>query len=239
MAKQVQVAWTATENTGDYSPDSGTVTFAANSTSETITITATDDALSEGEEGFTVTLGDITIPLPAAQVSLGTAKSATATIAESDPITVNISGPEEEVTEGGAGTYTVSLSPSGVTPTSDLTVNYATADGTAVAGSDYTAIPETTLTFTSADHAAKTFTVQTTEDILAENSETFTVSISSPLGGGGPTPAIGTGKATVTTTIRDNDALILSPSNPPSSTDIKLTVDPDSVNENAGRHASR
>ena len=41
---------------------SGTVTFAANSAAggatQTITITATDDALSETAESFTVTLGD-------------------------------------------------------------------------------------------------------------------------------------------------------------------------------------
>ena len=51
---------------------------------------------------------------------------------------VNLSGPTE-VDEGDATTaYTVSLSPSGVIPTSNLTVSYATADGTATAGSDYT-----------------------------------------------------------------------------------------------------
>ena len=55
-----------------------------------------------------------------------------------DPITISISGPST-VNEGDAtSNYTVSLSPSGVTPTSNLTVSYATADGTAVAGSDYT-----------------------------------------------------------------------------------------------------
>ena len=67
------------------------------------------------------------------------ASSATATIAASDPITVSISGPST-VDEGDAtSNYTVSLSPSGVTPTADLTVSYGTSDGTATAGSDYTA----------------------------------------------------------------------------------------------------
>ena len=58
---------------------------------------------------------------------------------------MSIAGPAGEVTEGGAGTYTVSLS--GGTLTADLTVSYATADGTAVAGSDYTDTSGT-LTFT-------------------------------------------------------------------------------------------
>ena len=110
-------------------------------------------------------------------------------------------------------------------------MDYATADGTAVAGSDYTDTSGT-LTFTQTDAGDKTFTVQTTEDILAENTEDFTVSISSPTGGGGPAPTLGT-SSTATTVIRDNDALILSPSIP-ASVDIRLTVDPISVNEGDG-----
>ena len=66
--------------------------------------------------------------------------------------------------EGDATTaYTVSLSPSGVTPTSDLTVSYGTANGTATAGTDYTA-KSGTLTFTNAAAGSQTFTVQTAED---------------------------------------------------------------------------
>ena len=233
VSKEVTVAWTATDNTSDYSPTSGTVTFPAGSAAgatEDIDIAVTDDDLSEGGEGFTVTLGTVGGDL-SSQVSVDTsANSDTATIAESDPITVSISGPTEEVTEGDASTYTVSLSPDGVIPSSDLTVSYATADGTAVAGSDYTDTSGT-FTFTQADAGDKTFTVQTTEDILAENTEDFTVSISSPTGGGGPTPSLGTPSAT--TTIRDNDGLILSPSDP-SNVDVRLTVSPASVNEDDG-----
>ena len=96
----------------------------------------TDDDLSETTETFTVTLGAITSTLSSQlslksgatsdQISLKSgATSDTATIAESDPITISISGPTS-VDEGDATeNYTVSLSPSGVTPTSDLTVSYA------------------------------------------------------------------------------------------------------------------
>ena len=108
----------------DLGSTSGTVTFAANSAAgatQSITITATDDMLSEGDEGFTVTLGTVTSDL-SSQVSLKSgASSAQATIAESDPITISISGPST-VNEGDTTTaYTVSLSPSGVKPTADLT----------------------------------------------------------------------------------------------------------------------
>ena len=135
MASQVQVAWSAPLGTDaaeadDLGTTSGTLTFAADSAAEStqsITITATDDMLSEGAESFTVTLGAITTKLPATQVVVKSDEnSATATIAESDPITVSISGPSS-VDEGDATTdYTVSLSPDGVTPTADLTVSYAT-----------------------------------------------------------------------------------------------------------------
>ena len=93
IAKEVQVAWSAPLGTdaaegADLSATSGTVTFAANSAAgatQTITITATDDALSETAETFTVTLGTITSTL-SSQISLKSgASSATATIAESDP----------------------------------------------------------------------------------------------------------------------------------------------------------
>ena len=56
----------------DLAATSGTVTFAANSAAgatESITITATDDALSETAESFTVTLGTITSTL-SSQLSL-------------------------------------------------------------------------------------------------------------------------------------------------------------------------
>ena len=203
VATQVQVAWSAplgtdTAESSDLGSTSGTVTFAANSAAgatQTITITATDEALSETAESFTVTLGTITSTL-SPQLSLKNgSSSATATIGASDPITVNISGPSS-VDEGDAtSNYTVSLSPSGVTPTADLTVSYGTSDGTATAGTDYTA-KSGTLTFTNAAAGSQTFTVQTTEDDVDEGTgETFTVTISSPSGGGGPTPSLGTSKS--------------------------------------------
>ena len=142
VSKEVTVAWTATGNTDDYSPDSGTVTFAAGSAAgatEDIDIAVTDDDLSEAAESFTVTLGTVGGNLSSQVTVKSSANSDTATIAASDPITISISGPSN-VDEGDATTdYTVSLSPTGVTPTADLTVSYATANGTATAGSDYTA----------------------------------------------------------------------------------------------------
>ena len=215
----VTVAWSATStDAADLGSTSGIVTFAANSaagTTTTVTIAITDDNLSEMAESFTVTLDDITSSL-SDQVSIATS-SATATIAESDGITVSIAGPTTVAEGATTASYTVSLS--GGTPTEDLTVNYSTANGTATAGSDYT-VESGTLTFSAGDTEDKTFTVLTTEDSVDEPNEDFTVSISNPQGGGGPAPSLGTDL--VTTLITDNDGT-------PNS--ITLTVDPDSISE--------
>ena len=83
------------------------------------------------------------------------------------------------VTEGNSGTanatFTVSLSAaSGQT----VTVNYATADGTAVAPGDYTA-GSGTLTFTPGV-TTQTITVPVNGDTLGEANETFFVNLSGP-----------------------------------------------------------
>jgi len=59
-----------------------------------------------------------------------------------------------------------------------VTVNYATADGTATAGSDYQSMSGT-LTFAPGE-TSKTITVQVIGDRLAEPNETFTVNLRNP-----------------------------------------------------------
>ena len=125
-----------------------------------------------------------------------------------------------------------------MTPTENLTVNYATADGTATAGSDYTATSGT-LTFTRADAGTRTFTVQTTEDSVDEGTgETFTVTISDPAGGGGSSPVLGT--SSVSTTITEGTQgdppapIIVPPPVEPTPVEMTLSVSPNSIAEDAG-----
>ena len=227
-AENVSVAWSATPNTAvaaDYSPSSGSVTFPAGSATgdtQTFTVGMTDDALSETVENFTVELGTVTSSVDSFVALKSGSFVADAYIAESDPITVSISGPAT-VTEGDATTdYTVSLSPSGVTPTLDLTVDYSSADGTAEAGTDYDGVSGT-LTFTQTAAGSQTFTVETTEDTLVESGETFTVTLDDPTGGGGPAASRHATEYTVTTTITDDDALA----------GITLSADPDTLEEDS------
>ena len=210
VSEAVTVPWFTAPNTAvaaDYSPAGGSVTFPAGSAAgatQTFTVTMTDDNLSEVLENFTVELGEVTSSVSAFVAPKSGSFIADAYIAESDPITVTISGPST-VSEGDTTTvYTVSLSPVGVTPTADLTVDYATSDGTATAGEDYEAASGT-LTFTPTAAGPQTFTIQTTEDTIDESGETFTVTLDTPTGGGGPASRLGT--SSVTTTITDDDSL--------------------------------
>lgn len=98
------------------------------------------------------------------------------------------------VTEGGNLVFTVTKAG---TATASHNVNYATANGTASSGLDYSATSGA-LTFAVAD-TTKTITVATINDTAAESSETVLVNLSGATGGATISDAQGVG------TITDND----------------------------------
>jgi VCBS repeat-containing protein len=103
------------------------------------------------------------------------------------------------VTEGSAGvtkTAVFTVKRTGDT-TGSSTVKYSTANGTATAGSDYTAITNKTITFAAGVTTMKV-KVKVTGDNVKESNETFSVVLSSPTGA---TVADGTGVGTIV----DND----------------------------------
>jgi len=165
-----------TATSADYTAASGTVTFAPGESTATVTVPTTDDALDEFDETLTLTLSNPT------NASLATA-SATGTIVDDDPPpTVSIGN--ASVAEGDAGstpaTFTVSLSaPSGKT----VDVGWATADGSATAGSDYAAASGT-LTFAPGE-TTKTITIDVLGDTVVEGTETFGVVLSTGATGTG------------------------------------------------------
>ena len=99
------------------------------------------------------------------------------------------------IAEGNSGpsaaTFSVSLSQSSAVP---VTVTYATANGTAVAGSDYTAVPATTLTFPPGTTSLPV-SVNVIGDTAIEPDETFMVNLTLP---GGATIADSQGVGTIT-----------------------------------------
>jgi hypothetical protein len=71
-------------------------------------------------------------------------------------------------------------------------VSYATSNGTAIAGSDYTATSGT-LNWTNGDNSNKTFSVPVLDDSTYEGNETVNLAISNPTGGatlGSPSTAV-------------------------------------------------
>jgi len=173
----------------DYTATSGTLTFAANETSKTISVATINDSAPEPSETVLVNLSGAT---GGATIS---AAQGTGTITDNDvtPITFAV-GNAAAVTEGGTLVFTVTKSGSTYVSTS---VNYATANGTAAAGSDYNATSGT-LTFGPSE-TTKTVSVATIDDSIHESAETVLINLSSASGG-----AISTSQGSGT--INDNDA---------------------------------
>ncbi|MDB5899650.1 MAG: type 1 secretion target domain protein, partial [Ramlibacter sp.] len=158
----------------------GVLTVPAGVTGFTVTVAGVQDAIDEPDETVPLTIGGV---------------SGTGTILDDDP-TPSLSIADITVNEAaGTATFTVLLTAASGRPVS---VNYATADGTAVAGGDYTAASGT-LTF-APGVTAQTITVAIADDTVFEGAagETFTVLLS-----GATNAAIST--ATGTGTIIDND----------------------------------
>jgi hypothetical protein len=153
----------------DYDSAGGTVTFPQNdNTPQTITVPINDDAIVEGTETFSITLGT---PTGGETVS---GSPATGTILNDDSASVtiaNISGAEN----GGAITVTATLDNA---VAGGFTVDVSTTDGTAtLADSDYTAVTSQVLTFTGTASETQTFTVTPTDDNKVELDETVNVSM--------------------------------------------------------------
>ena len=109
--------------------------------------------------------------------------------------TVSVTPETLSVTEGaGSAQLTLELSEVHSDP---VTVDWATSDGTATAGSDYTA-GDGTVNF-APNETRKTIDIAITDDALDESDETFTVTLSSP-----SNAELGVAKTT-TVTIADND----------------------------------
>lgn len=112
-----------------------------------------------------------------------------------NPGVISLSASTFLVSEG-AGHLDVTLTRTGGSDGA-VSVNLATSNGTATAGSDYTAT-NTSVAF-AAGETAKIVSISINNDTLLENNETFSISLSNPAGGA----TLGTSAAVAT--IGDND----------------------------------
>ncbi len=195
----VTVNYATADNTAtagsDYQATSGTLTFNPSETSKTISVAVNGDTTFEPSESFFVNLSGATNASISDNQGIGT-------ITNDDPAppVPTFSIDDVTIAEGNGGTstatfnVTLSLASSNV-----VTVDYATADGTAtVAGSDYQSA-NGTLTFAIGE-TSKPISVTINGDTLVEPDEAFVVNLTTPTGGA----IIGDGQGAGT--IRNDDA---------------------------------
>ena len=150
-----------------------TVTFAAGATSRTVSVQTTADTVDELNETFLVVLSSPSNATVDDGTGVGTIR---------DDDTAELSIADVTVTEGAVASFTITLAP---VADRAVTVQWRTAAHTsgtypATAGTDYTAVSAAqTVTF-AAGASSATVQVQTTQDSLDENNETFLVQLSSP-----------------------------------------------------------
>jgi len=175
----------------DYTATNGTLNIAIGATSGTVTVPVLGDTAIEADETFTLVL---TAPANAT-VTGGTI---TGTIINDDFPTISIA--DVSVSEGSTlGTtnmdFTATLS--AASPV-DVTVDYATTDGTALSASDYTAA-NATLTIIAGNTTGTITVLVGADQTTFESNETLALTLSNPT-------AATLGTAVATGTILNDDA---------------------------------
>ena len=176
----------------DYTATSGTLTFPAGTTTRTVTVPVTADAVHEADETFHL---DLSAPVNA---DLGDARG-TATVLDDDPeCAVSV---EDAVVSEGTGATTVLGFPARLAAACPLqvSVGWSTANGTAQSPGDYTAASGT-VTF-APGATSSVIGVTVVGDATPELDETVVVTLSSPVN------AV-IGRAQATGTILDDDAVV-------------------------------
>ena len=173
----------------DYIAASGTLNFAPGETSKTVPVQLIDCPAVEGFEAFTFNLD-------MEHNGVITRASSRVSIVDNDTI---VATPKlfvrDVVIDEKDGSALVSVllgGTAGQASNSTVTVDYATADGTASAGSDYTT-KSGTLTFAPGE-TAKTVAVPITDDVNAEGQESFVLNLGNP---NNATIATGTGAVSI------------------------------------------
>jgi hypothetical protein len=153
----------------DYQATSGSLTFQKGQTTKSILIPVIGDKLPESNETFFVNL------LNAKHATIADGQGVV-TITDDDP-TVSISNVSQVEGNLGPTVFNFSVTLSVASPKT-VTVNYATADGSALAGSDYVA-GSGTVTF-APGQMNRTVSVTVNGDRVGELDEYFFLNLSSP-----------------------------------------------------------
>ena len=165
----------ATIANNDYQARTGTLIFPPGTTTRTIPVPVNGDEVYEPDETFRVTLSAPTNAVIAGGTATGTIRND-----DTPPPTITIN--DVQVTEGNAGTatarFTVTLSHAFNQP---VTIQYATAEGSATAGTDYqTRTGSLTI---PANQLTGEIQVPVNGDTRDEPNETFVVNLTGPVNG--------------------------------------------------------
>ena len=171
----------------DYIGNDGILTFSPGEVAKTVTVETTDDLLDEEDaETFIVALS----VFDTATFSGGVANMrVTATINDNDPVP-SVTVDDAMADEGEIAVFTVTLS---AMSGREVTVDYATADGSATAGSDYTG-SNGTLTIAEGTTMGTVEIVTLKDDNSSESNESFTLTLTSPSNATLGTKFTGTGR---------------------------------------------
>jgi Calx-beta domain len=187
---------TATAGT-DFTSESGTLSWADGDTAnKTITVKITNDATDESDETFKVRLFN-----PSAGTTF-TNSALTVTIVDDDSpgggggSTLGLGSAAGRIDEAG-GSIVLSALRNGAA-LGAVSVDYATSNGTATAGSDFAPVTGT-LHWADGDSSNKSISISVTDDGQNESDETLTLTLSNPSG------AVLGSDSTATVTITDND----------------------------------
>jgi len=191
--REVRVGYSTSIGTAtagqDFAATSGTAVFAPGTLSKAISVPITNDALYETNETFSFAISQ---PVNAV---IGGSATATVTITNDDPAPSLSVAPV--TVEERAGSASVRIAQSAVSGRA-TSLQFATANGAALAGQDYTASSGTATIPAGATSTA--ITLQVIDDEIDEPDESFTVAFSN-------VQNATLGVQSVTVTIKNDDAL--------------------------------
>jgi len=175
----------------DYTDASQVVSFAPGETSKTVSVPIINNTIYASDKTVNLTLTS-----PSTGAAIGNPGAATLTIVNDDPAPV-LAFSAATYKVGEAGHAAVIKVKRGVNTSGAVSVSFATANGTAKAGSDYRAVSQT-VSFASGE-SSKTVSVPIIDDKKIEGNETVSLALS------GPSGAVLGSPSTATLTIVDND----------------------------------
>ena len=157
----------------DYVPTVGFLAFTAGGPLEQfIIVHLLGDNFVEPTEAFTINLTDVVNEIGTTVIDHGTG---ICTIFDDD-VASTVSIADASITEGDNGTKVLSFTVTRSSTDTTFSVDYATQDGTATAGSDYIA-KAGTLTFTAGGPASQIISITVDGDTALETDETLAVNL--------------------------------------------------------------